>query len=38
MMLKVVVVFVVAVGITCIEYFVSVFLSSFINIFKNLWK
>ena len=37
----VVVVVVVAVAvddITCIEYFLSVFLSTFIKIFKNLWK
>ena len=26
------------VDITCIEYFLSVFLSSFIKIFENLWK
>ena len=32
------VVFVVVVDITYIEYFLSVFLSSFIKIFENLWK
>ena len=33
-----VVVVVVVVGITCIEYFLSVLISSFVNIFKHLWK
>ena len=34
----VVVVVVVVVDITCMEYFISVFLSRFIKIFENLWK
>ena len=33
-----VVVVVVVVDITCMEYFISVFLSRFIKIFENLWK
>ena len=32
------VVIVVVFDITCIEYFLSLFISSFIKIFENLWK
>ena len=34
----VIVVVIVVADITCVEYFLSVFLSSFFKIFENLWK